>query len=532
MALGGSGSGGSSGGIRAGRAFVEAYWKDDKLRAGLARMKSMFAGVAKLAAAVGAGGALGAVGIGGAIAGLVKAAANDAAGIGKLSAKLGVAVEKLSAFAYAAGTTGVEMAELEGHFENWAERVAQGALGMGEAADEFKRLGIDAAKLKNLDMVDQFIVLADAMRGVTNETERLGLLSAFGGDQFQKLNDLFKQGPAAIRQMMADAERVGAVTTAEQVRQAKEINLAWSNAVLAVKNTVLEIGRSFFGASGGVKSLSDAIVGLSVKAREAIRGGIGGALQWLAEKFGPTIATFKQTWQGVTDAIKGGDLGLALKVAFAGARYELLRLANLIRAEFDDIATGIGNAISGSLRVYLEDAEERFLNFVNNAFDPAARAKESADLDEILAAKLRSAREGRRGSPLKDQLSKEFEREIFRPELAAFNELQALRGQAAGSARDQRVRDAFRGMFGPKGPGLADVAVPQMEEVKRAMGQIRGGFAGFGNLNAQFGGGQATKGIVDQLKKANVEAGKQTSALQELIGLVEDAEGGAVIWGV
>src|SRR5690606_9751907 len=111
----------------------------------------------------------------------------------------GIGAEKLSEFAYAAQTTGVSLEDLEGHFENLAERVFQGAQGTGEAVETFKRLGIDAAKLAKLDQADQLIAISEAMRGVTNETERLGLLSSLGGDQFQKLNDLMRQGPDAIR---------------------------------------------------------------------------------------------------------------------------------------------------------------------------------------------------------------------------------------------------------------------------------------------------------------------------------------------
>jgi ribosomal protein L12E/L44/L45/RPP1/RPP2 len=146
------------------------------------------------------GGLLGALGLG------TKSLLDRAGELGKLAEKLGVPVEQLSAFAYAADTTGQSLEDLAGHFENLAERVAQGANGAGEAAETFKKLGIDANALKLQNPVDQLITIAEAMAKVTNETERLGMLSSLGGDQFQNLNALFKKGPAGIRALMAEAK--------------------------------------------------------------------------------------------------------------------------------------------------------------------------------------------------------------------------------------------------------------------------------------------------------------------------------------
>jgi len=165
--------------------------------------------------------------------------------IAKLSTKLGVSTEQLSEFAYAAELTGQSFQDLEGHWENLAERVAQGATGGGEAAETFKKLGIDAGQLKLQNPVEQLITLAEAMRGVTNETERLGMLSSLGGDKFQGLNALFKQGPEGIRKMMGEAKTVGASVSSESAAAAVKTEQAFLRAWTSIKSIFWSVGEAF-----------------------------------------------------------------------------------------------------------------------------------------------------------------------------------------------------------------------------------------------------------------------------------------------
>lgn len=382
MATGGGGGGGSSG-IRAGRAFVEFFAKDAGLQKALDGIKGRLGATALGFAKV--GGALFAAG-GSVLTPLTGAffeATKRATDIGKLSTKLGVSAEKLSAFGYAAKTTGVTFDDLEGHFENFAERVFQGAQGTGEAADSFKRLGINVQELSQLDPVEQMIALAGAMEGVSNETERLGLLSSFGGDQFQKLNDLFRQGPDAIRKGMGDAVKVGGVMTEEQIKQAKEFNLAWLAATTAVKSIVLEVGLSFFGMAGGAKEVSAKVVDAAKAIRDFIKEnkgliilvavgaaglvalgaaiiGLGAVLAAvvavLAVVFSPlglvalaaaalvagfvaltgAGSTLIDTLGGVIDALAVGDLSLAWTIGLKGIELEWYRLVETLTGAWND----------------------------------------------------------------------------------------------------------------------------------------------------------------------------------------------------
>jgi len=197
------------------------------------------------------------------ITGAFKGALDRSTEITRLAQKLGVSTEKLSQFAYAAETTGMSFEDLTGQFENLAERVAQGAEGSGEAAETFKKLGIDAAALKLKNPIDQMIELAGAMQGVTNQTERLGMLSSLGGDQFQWMENIFRKGPEGIAKLMGEARDVGASLSSESSAQATKVTATFSRAWAALKGMFFSLGESLLPLAEHVESAASFIVGLA-----------------------------------------------------------------------------------------------------------------------------------------------------------------------------------------------------------------------------------------------------------------------------
>lgn len=267
-------SGKSANDVRAGGAFVELFTKDNLTRGLLAaesRLKKFGAFAAKIGAGLfGVGGAaLGAAG------GLLGGALNRAVDFQRLGDKLGVPTDKLQAFAYAAETTGLSLEDLKGDWENLAERIIQGAEGTGEAAEAFKKLGIDAGRLKNLDAVDQMLMLADALGKVTNETERLGILSSLGGDQFQNLNSLFRGGSAGIRAKMQEGVDVGAVMSPERTKELAAANEKLVATWTAVKNVFVEVGAALVPSASTLESFRDIVVNVAKGIRSWVQENAG-----------------------------------------------------------------------------------------------------------------------------------------------------------------------------------------------------------------------------------------------------------------
>ena len=282
---------------------MELFAKDGKLRSALASAERRVAAFASTVAKIGAGAVGVGAGIIGGIGALFTAKIGQVNDLGKLADKLGVNVGELGAFTYAAESTGVSLQELEGHFENFVERVSEAALGGGEAADTFRRLGIDARALKLMPLTEQLKTVADAMGGVTNETERLGMLSKFGGDQFQKLNKFFKLGSGGINQLMDEGRRVGAAPGDAEKKQAEQIQLAWFKASTAVKSAFLSIGGALLPQAKTIDTIATSIVNVAVGARDWMQANKGLVMTLLLVGGGITLVGVALIALGLTATV-------------------------------------------------------------------------------------------------------------------------------------------------------------------------------------------------------------------------------------
>jgi hypothetical protein len=229
-------------GVRAGRAFVELALEDNRFRRALDAAQSRLVSFASVMAKAGVGiGLAGAAGYT-AMDALESHAVGYAATFSQLRERLGGTTEGLSALAYAVGTAGVSLDELQGHFENLNERIGQAVIGTGEAVETFRNLGINARQMAIDAPEEKLIRLSNAMRRVTNDTERLAILSTLGGDQFQKLNPFLKLGEKEIRNRFADAKAFGLVVSKEQGDRARDVSYAYHQMFSALEGVGLAIG--------------------------------------------------------------------------------------------------------------------------------------------------------------------------------------------------------------------------------------------------------------------------------------------------
>lgn len=321
MSVSGGGGGGSGGAIRAARAFVEVYWEDNALRRGLASAQKRWAAFGAMIGGAGRTLAGAGIGAGVALAGVFKSAVSRSSEFARLSEKLADSTENLSAFAYAAQTTGMSLDDLVDNFENWPERLTAASQGTGEAAEAFKRLGLDAGNLMKLPITEQMIALAGAMGQVGNNSERLAILGNLFSDKGQWFNSLFAKGPEGIRKLMAEAGKVGAVVTTEQAAAAGRIDAALSKSWIAAKSGFLSIGDALLPTEDAINRSVDGIVSASQQVRGWISANqdlvIGAGLLFAGmtavglalSLLGPAITAASAAW-GVFSAIVSAGMAV------------------------------------------------------------------------------------------------------------------------------------------------------------------------------------------------------------------------------
>lgn len=214
-----------------------------------------------------------------ALTALVKSQAEAIDSLAKTADKLGITTEALAGLQHAGKLTGNEVRTLNMGIQRMVRRVAEAAMGTGEAQQALKDLGLDAVKLAKLSPDKQFAAIAEAMAKVPTQGRRVQLAFklfdsegvalvntlALGGRRLQELTEEAKRfGTAVSRIDAANVEAMNdaitrasaalagigskiTVTIAPVVQRLVNDFTEWSSVITsaAIKNAVLEIANSF-----------------------------------------------------------------------------------------------------------------------------------------------------------------------------------------------------------------------------------------------------------------------------------------------
>ena len=137
--------------------------------------------------------------------------------LAKESTKLGVATEKLQLLRHAANLTGVEATKLGTGLQRMTRRVAEAALGTGEAVNALKELNLDARELNRLSPDEVFLRVGDAMRGVSNQSDRIRLAMKLFDSEGVGLVNTLNLTRNELNQMESELKVLG-VTISRQTR--------------------------------------------------------------------------------------------------------------------------------------------------------------------------------------------------------------------------------------------------------------------------------------------------------------------------
>jgi len=157
--------------------------------------------------------AFAAIGVGAAATGIVRFVQNvskAADETNKLSDQLGISTESLSQLQHVAQQTGVDFGQFTTGIQRMTRRMSEAANGAGEARGAFKELGIDVKALVQLSPDQQFLKVADALDRVENSSRKVALAQKIFDSEGVKLIRTTKGGAAAIREMMQEADELGA----------------------------------------------------------------------------------------------------------------------------------------------------------------------------------------------------------------------------------------------------------------------------------------------------------------------------------
>ena len=195
-------------------------------------MSKSFKDTAKAAAAMGAAAiaAVTAVGV------VVFKLASQVASLGdewdKMSKRVGLSAEVLSALSFAADRSGTSIQSLEIGFRRLAANMLDASQGIGIAKGAFDRLGITVTdsegKLKAQDRL--LLELADTLGQMTNSTERAALAQDIFGRSGVEMLPLLAEGSKGIGALMGKAEELGEVFSGKLAKDSADFQDAMRDA--------------------------------------------------------------------------------------------------------------------------------------------------------------------------------------------------------------------------------------------------------------------------------------------------------------
>ena len=144
--------------------------------------------------------------------------------LGKTADKLGLTTRALAGLEHAAGITGVEVGTLHKGLQNMVRNIADFGQGIGEAKRELEQLGFSAEDLLNLSPDQQFTAIAEALKGVENNTQRVNIAyKIFGGRATALLNTL-DLGADGLQKLAAETDAFGTALDRAEVAKIEQAN--------------------------------------------------------------------------------------------------------------------------------------------------------------------------------------------------------------------------------------------------------------------------------------------------------------------
>lgn len=214
--------------------------------------------------------------------------------IQKLSQKIGASTEALSQYKHVAGLAGVSLEQLAQGWQFMSRSISDASQGTGAAADALDELGLSASKLKTLAPEHQFEVIAEALDGVKNASDKTRLASDLFGARQTALLQVIEGGSAALLKGREEANSYGLTLSRVSVDNMAAFNDGMErmkNAGLGVINmfavhmgpTLQSIGE-FLGSvlPQATKFFVSALDGMRIFGLKAIEGIAYGFAQFLA----------------------------------------------------------------------------------------------------------------------------------------------------------------------------------------------------------------------------------------------------------
>jgi hypothetical protein len=175
------------------------------------------------------------------IAGVVNSSRKSIDVLAKKSDQLGIATEKLAAFQHLGELTGVSNQSMNSSLERMSKRLGEAAQGMGAARPQLERLNLSASELVKLSPDQQYQKIADAVKGLSTQSEKAAATAAIFGREGLALLNTMEAGAEGFAQAEADVMAFGTAITRVDAAKVEAANDSFERVQEALKGVATQL---------------------------------------------------------------------------------------------------------------------------------------------------------------------------------------------------------------------------------------------------------------------------------------------------
>ncbi len=293
--------------VRAGKAYIELSTKD-KITKGLNAAKKKLEAFGGSVSALGKKfmlvGTIAATAFGAAAASFMKQGDE----LDKMAARTGASVEWLSQMKFAAQQSGAAISDVEASIKGMNKGFAEAQRGEGEFLKGIKMLGVSLKTLAPLSTAERFEYLSEKIAGIKDPAQKAKVAMLLFSEAGTKLLPMV----GSIKELRAEAEKLGITMSTEDATAAAELTDAWGRLTAMFKMFMFQVGAAL---APTLKDIAD-----------KVKIVFSAILKWVKENK-ETVATIAKVVVGI--------------IAFGAALVTLGTTISLVGVALGGIATGI-----------------------------------------------------------------------------------------------------------------------------------------------------------------------------------------------
>jgi len=224
-----------SGGVRAGKAFIEIGTKDS-YKIGLINAQKALSAFGSAVRKIGLGLTALGVGLATPLLAAAKSFADAGSALNDMSERTGIAVDVLQELSFAARQSGANVDQLETGIGHLSKMIVQFANGGKEASDAFAAIHVSLSQLRSLRPDEQFALVAKQLSAVENATVRAALAQQLYGKGGRVLLPMLKDLP----QLRQEWQKLGIAMSKKDVLAADKLGDSW-DALKDVLHSVVNV---------------------------------------------------------------------------------------------------------------------------------------------------------------------------------------------------------------------------------------------------------------------------------------------------